>query len=93
MRLWPLQSGGIDGDQSIVNSGNSCLKKVKMGHKSTWCPAKKQLHAWATYFRPLSGLLQPSFFLNASSVKDGLVALEINCATIDESDTSAGSTH
>ena len=37
----------------------------------------------------LSGLLRPSFFLNASGVKDGLAALEINCATFDESDTSA----
>ena len=28
-------------------------------------------------------------FLNASGVKDGLAALEINCATFDESATSA----
>ena len=29
------------------------------------------------------------FFLNDAGVKDSLAALEINCATIDESDTSA----
>ena len=37
------------------------------------------------------GLVWPAttVFLNASGVKDGLAALEINCATFDESATSA----